>query len=48
MSNKLKGLEIPIYFHNYKLLKDKEFVCEKQELTAEETGIQNSDGYERI
>ena len=32
----------------YILLKDKEFVCEKQELTAEETGVQNSDGYERI
>ena len=32
----------------YILLKDKEFVCEKQELTAEEAGIQNSDGYERM
>ena len=26
MSKELKGLEIPIYFHNYKLLKDKEFI----------------------
>ena len=26
MSKEVKGLEIPIYFHNYKLLKDKEFV----------------------
>ena len=32
----------------YILLKDKEFVCEKQELTEEEVGIQNSDGYERM